>query len=385
MGTYESYYYCLTHIASEAGYPKVHFIDESTAAALGYGIQKPGQLILVIDLGGGTLDLSLVRILKPEPHQSIYQGEVLAKTDRAYGCGGLDIDRWIAEDCLKKYQRTRRDIGEAAWQNLLMISEKVKIRLSQYEIAQESFLDETTFETWEISLNRQDLETILEANGFLRLLREAIDEILEIAYGKGISKKVIHDILLVGGSSLIPAVQSQIFSQFGRERVHCHKPFEAVAHGALTLTQFQAINDHLRHTYALRHHNPYTKSNEYYPLFQSGSSYPSTTPPLYLQANQTGQLQIQLVIGEYTPLGATEVYYDEQGMLQTRSSDADSSFRPLGSQNTIQFPLNPPGIQNEDRLSVSFAIDAGRTLKVDVFDLKKQTFLLKQQVVGRLQ
>jgi hypothetical protein len=79
------------------------------------------------------------------------------------------------------------------------------------------------------------------------------------------------------------------------------------------------------------------------------------------------------------------VYYDEQGMLQIRSSDADSSFRPLGWQNTVQLPLNPPGVKGEDRLSVNFFIDPGRTLKVDVFDMKNQTFILKQQAVGRLQ
>ena len=385
VGTYESYHHLLTDVARELGYSQVQFIDESTAAALGYGVQNPGQIILVIDLGGGTLDLSLVKIVKPEINQSIYQGEVLAKTDRAYGCGGMDIDRWIAEDCLKKHGRTRKDIGESAWQNLLMISEKVKIRLSQYELAEESFLDENTFETWKISLKRQDLEDILEKHGFLRLLREAIDEVLEIGYSKGISKKEIHHVLLVGGSSLIPAVQSQVFSLFGRERVHCDKPFEAVAHGALALTQFKGINDHLRHTYALRHYNPFTKANEYYPLFKSGSSYPCTAPTLYLQANHTGQQQIQLVVGEYIPSGGTEVYYDEQGMLQLRSSDADSSFRPLGLQNAVQFPLNPPGVKGEDRLSVNFFIDPGRTLKVDVFDMKNQTFILEQQAVARLQ
>ena len=385
VGAYESYYHCLQDIAREAGYKQVRFIDESTAAALGYGVKNPGKIILVIDLGGGTLDLSLTKIVKPETNQSIYQGEVLVKTDRAYGCGGLDIDRWIAEDCLKKHGRTYKDIGESAWQNLLMISEKVKIRLSQYELAEESFLDENTFETWKISLKRQELEDILERQGFLRLLREAVDEVLEIGYSKGISKREIHHVLLVGGSSLIPAVQSQVFSLFGRERVHCDKPFEAVAHGALSLIQFQGINDYLRHTYALRHYNPFTKANEYYPLFQSGSSYPCTAPALYLQANHTGQQQIQLIVGEYTPSGATEVYYDEQGMLQIRSSDADSSFRPLGSQNTVQLPLNPPGVKGEDRLSVNFFIDPGRTLKVDVFDMKNQTFILKQQAVGRLQ
>ena len=384
VGAYETYLRCLSDIATEWAIPKVRFIDESTAAALGYGIDQPGSLVLVIDLGGGTLDLSLVRILKPQNGDTTHTAEVIAKADRAYGCGGLDIDTWIAQYCLSQHRRSRQDVAPSAWQNLLMIAEAVKIRLSAHPTARESFLDEDTFETWEISLNREELEQILETEGFLGLLRDSIDETLEYAYAKGISKKDIHHVLMVGGSSLIPALQAQIISQFGRDKVHCHKPFEAVAHGALSLTQYSRLDDHLRHTYALRLHNPYTQKHDYHPLFESGSTYPAELPVLPLQVNQVGQREIQLTIGELSLEGSTEVYYDHSGMLRTRASDADSSFRPLGKNNYVRFILDPPGQVGMDRLEVTFRLDSGRTLRVSVKDIKTQKLLLEDQIVGRL-
>ena len=71
------------------------------------------------------------------------KGEVIAKT-QAY-VGGEDIDIWLIEDYLKKQGIAKKDLSNVAWQNLLEIAERIKIKLSHTEEAKESWLDEDTF------------------------------------------------------------------------------------------------------------------------------------------------------------------------------------------------------------------------------------------------
>lgn len=383
VGAYEGYLHNLQEVFGSLGIQQVVFLDESTAAALGYGIQEPGSLILVIDLGGGTLDLSLVKILKPE-QGTAYRAEVIAKTDRAYGCGGVDIDIWIAEWVLEQLGRKRQQVPASSFQVLCEVAERLKIRLSSHSQASEAWLDEDSFETHTLTLQREQLQELLEERGLLTRLREAIDEVIEKAHNKGISKRDIHQVVLVGGTSLIPGVQHQVISLFGRDKVKYHKPFEAVAHGALAFTQFARLQDHLRHTYALRLWNPYLQAPDFFPLFKSGTAYPATVELPPLQANANGQSHINLVVGEMAEEGATEVVYDPDGRMQIRNSTAASSFRPLGIHNQLSIPLKPLGRVGVDRLQVTFAVDAGRTLRVTVVDLQTQKTLMQQQVVGRL-
>jgi molecular chaperone DnaK (HSP70) len=383
VGSYEAYLHTLQDLASSLGVEQVTFVDESTAAALGYGIEEPGSLILVIDLGGGTLDLSLVRILKPEQEASFYKAEVIYKTDRAYGCGGVDIDTWIAERMLQELNLDRKKVPASSFQVLCEIAERLKIRLSSHPQASEAWLDEESFETYTLTLHREQLQELLEERGFLPRLREAIDEVIEEAYYKGISKKDLHRVLLVGGTSLIPAVQNQVISLFGRDKVSYHKPFEAVAEGALALTRFAHLQDHLRHTYVLRTWNPYLQTPDFFTLFKSGTTYPATLELPPLQANRNGQSQIHLAIGEIAEEGETEVIDTGDGRLLVRKTTPDSSFRALG-RHQLSIPLQPPGKVGVDRLQVTLTIDAGRVLRATVVDLETGRTLLQQQVVARL-
>jgi molecular chaperone DnaK (HSP70) len=113
VGTFEQYLDWFKDIATELGLPPVKFVDESTAAALGSAVQRPGSIVLVADFGGGTLDLSLVITSAFAPDLQGIQAEVLAKTD-VY-IGGEDIDRWIVEDYLNRLGIDRQTIGEVGW------------------------------------------------------------------------------------------------------------------------------------------------------------------------------------------------------------------------------------------------------------------------------
>lgn len=384
VGAFERYLAWFRAIATRLDLPSVQLVDESTAAALGYAVQHPGALVLVIDFGGGTLDLSLVRTVAMT-NTSALRAEVLAKSD-AY-VGGEDIDVWIVEDYLHQIGSSRPTIGAIGWQTLLEIAERLKIRLSGTDAAAESWLDEATFTAYDVSLNRDRLEEILEAHQLLEQVRQALDEVLAIALGKGIHKAQIEQVLLVGGSSLLPAIQQLIMSYFGRQRVQCHNPFAAVAHGALWLVQLAGIDDYLRHSYAIRLWEPQSSSYSYFPLFEQGARYPcQRSEPLILQVASEGQQAICLDIGEVATIAQAEVTYDAQGRMTSAPVRPTQTYRSLDphQEPVCVAHLDPPGQVGVDRVAVQFEVNQQRVLVATVQDLLTSKVLVKGAAIAKL-
>ncbi|MBD1886500.1 Hsp70 family protein [Microcoleus vaginatus] len=437
VGAFERYLDWFRDLGESLGVAEVQVIDESTAAALGYAVKRPGSLVLVVDFGGGTLDLSLVRTALTPPLPPLTKGgrnlapplsqgernlapplsqgernlapplsqgernlappltkgglggvraEVLAKSD-AY-VGGEDIDIWIVEDYLRQIGSSRAEVGSVGWQNLLEIAEKLKIQLSQVNEAKESWFDDENFMSYELQLNRDKLEEILESRQLLEQLRQSLDEVLSIAMGKGIGKADIEQVLLVGGTSLIPAISNLVVSYFGRQKVQRDKPFEAVAHGALALTQLASVDDYLRHSYAIRLWEPYAKAYAYSPIFSKEMKYPcESSEELTLQVAIEGQREIRLDIGEVAEVLQAEVIFNEKGQMTSSLLNKQTDFRSLEShhQQVCVAHLNPPGVLGIDRVSVSFEVDERRVLLATVRDLVTGKVLVEKGAIAKLQ
>jgi molecular chaperone DnaK (HSP70) len=388
VGAFDRYLEWVRGMGEVLGVGSVQVVDESTAAALGYALQTPGAVVLVVDFGGGTLDLSLVRTVEwgaRDRDPSTVRAQAIAKFD-AY-LGGEDIDRWIVEDYLRQIGSNRSQVGEMGWLQLLEIAERLKIRLSQTEMVRESWFDEETFQAYKIELSRQQLEELLERKGLLDRLREAIDEVLAIATSKGISKREIERVLLVGGSCLIPAIAQLIISYFGRQKVKIDKPFEAVAHGALALERHVKIEDYLRHSYAIRLWEPYSKSYSYWPIFEQGTSYPTAGDrPLVLQVAVEGQREIRLDIGEVAEITAAEVIFDPEGQMSSTALQKQTQFRSLQGRDpdVCIAHLDPPGQVGFDRIAVQFEIDEMRVLLVTVRDILTGELLVERSAIAKL-
>jgi molecular chaperone DnaK (HSP70) len=385
VGAFERYLDWFQSVATKLGLPEAKFVDESTAAALGYAVQRPGSTVLVADFGGGTLDLSLVRTSVMAAGQVVLQAEVLAKAD-AY-VGGEDIDRWIIEDYLQQMNLSREQVGEVGWQNLLAIAERLKIRLSSGDEAKESWLDEESFMSYDLRLERSHFENLLESRQLLEQVRQAIDEVLALGLRKGLQKGEIEQVLLVGGSCQIRAIQHLFYSYFGRQRVQLHKPFEAVAHGALALTQIAGLQDYLRHGYAIRLWDPYARSYNYYSLFEPGTQYPCLREePLMLQAALDGQTELRLDIGEVAQVTEAEVVYDTQGRMNSSPLRKQETYRSLerNHDRVCVARLDPPGQVGIDRLSVLFEVTEHRILVATVRDLLTNRVLLERGAIAKL-
>jgi molecular chaperone DnaK (HSP70) len=404
VGAFELYLDWFREVAQRLGLPAVQMVDESTAAALGYAVKHPGSVVLVVDFGGGTLDLSLIRttatpanfplvrrgtedekLSSPVTKEGV-KAEVLAKSD-AY-VGGVDIDVWIVEHYLRQIGSSREEVKEIGWQNLLEVAERLKIRLSIAMEAKESWFDDENFISHELQLTQSELTEILEERQLLEQLRGALDEVLAIALSKGIRKTEIEQVLLVGGSCQIPAVQQLVISYFGRQKVQLDKPFEAVAHGALALGQLVEVEDYLRHSYAIRLWEPYSRQYSYFALFDKGIRYPcQRTEPLTLQVATQGQKEIRLDIGEVADVSQAEVTYDAQGRMTSSHLNLQTCFRSLSStQNQVCVAhLEPPGETGVDRIEVSFEVNEQRVLLATVKDLLTGRMLVERGAIAKLQ
>ncbi len=390
VGSFEPYLDWYQDLAGELKINQVKFIDESTAAALGYGIKKPNSLVLVIDFGGGTLDLSLIRILpqtlgRESSETETLKAQVLAKSD-AY-VGGEDIDSWIVEDYLRQQGWTREHLDSITWQSLLELAERLKIRLSQESKVQESWLDEKSFTSYEIELTKTKLAKILENEKLLEQLRNALDEIINLALSKGIKKNEIEQVILVGGTCFVSAVQQLIVAYFGKQKVKFEQPFSAVCTGALALTQIREVEDYLRHTYAIRLYEPLEQTYTYYPLFTKGTNYPcQRKEPLILQVANDGQTEIKLDLGELADVQTAEVEYDQQGRISSSSLQKQQVYHSLENQaqEVCIAHLEIPGQIGVDRLQVNLEVSANRILIVTVKDLLTNQILVEKQAIGQL-
>ncbi|MDB9448204.1 Hsp70 family protein [Anabaena sp. CS-542/02] len=385
VGAFERYLDWFRDLGAKLNVPEVSIIDESTAAALGYAIKHPGVLILVVDFGGGTLDLSL---LKTVPHSSPngnLRAEVLAKS-QAY-VGGEDIDVWIVEDYLRSQNLRREQLGRIAYQNLLEIAEKLKIQLSKNQSVSETWFDDESFMSYELRMSREKLEEILENRQFLQQLREALDDVLGMAFRKGIHKNDIEQVLLVGGSCLIPSVRQLITSYFGKNKVNLNKPFDAVCHGALAVTKFTQVDDFLHHSYAIRLWDAYSRTYTYHRLFTQGTKYPCESKAwLNLQVANNGQAEVHLDIGELGDMTQTEIAFDASGRMTSSILQHQETYRSLDSQHqkVCVAKLNPPGEAGFDRISVLFYVDSHRTLLATVKDLLTGQILVDRGEVYKL-
>lgn len=399
VDSFEAYRHWLGGVCQALPVEQVRIIDEPTAAALGYGLADQ-ETLLVIDFGGGTLDLSLVQLgggvkvatkpvgfllkwgnksLAEDSKQKVKTARVLAKAGR--NLGGTDIDNWLVD----YFARTQ---GLAISPLTMRLAERVKIQLSSQNQASEVYFDDETFESYELELNRDTFENILKEHGFFEQLNDAMTNLLQQAKRQGIEIADINAVLLVGGTVQLPAVQTWVKQYFQPEKIRCERPFEAIAQGALQLTQGVEIKDFLYHSYGVRYWDRRNQRHSWHSIIKAGQAYPMSQPvELVLGASLENQPSIELIMGELgADTGNTEIYFDGDRLITRRLESGQTSVKPLndkeGARTIAQ--LTPPGYPGSDRIKILFQIDAQRFLRITVEDLLTNDTLLENQLVAQL-
>jgi molecular chaperone DnaK (HSP70) len=213
-------------------------------------------------------------------------------------------------------------------------------------------------------------------------------QLLQQGRRAGIEVSDIDAVLLVGGTVQIPAVQTWVNQYFDSSKIRCEKPFEAIAQGALQLSQGIEIQDFLYHSYGIRYWDRRNNCHNWHSIIKAGQAYPMSDPiELYLGASVENQPSIELIVGELgAQTGATEVYFDGDRLITRQLSGGQTAVQPLndreGARNIAQ--LAPPGNPGRDRIKIQFWVDAQRSLRITVEDLLTNQTLLQNQLVAQL-
>ena len=215
-----------------AGLEVKRIINEPTAAALAYGMDKAqgDRTVAVYDLGGGTFDISIIEIAEVDGE---HQFEVLATNGDTF-LGGEDFDLRLIEflaDEFKKENGIDLHNDPLALQRLKEAAEKAKIELSSSQQTEVNLpyitADATGPKHLVVKLNRSKLESLVQ-----ELVTRSLEPLKVALKDSGLSASEIDDVILVGGQTRMPMVQQMVADFFGKEPRKDVNPDEAVAMGA---------------------------------------------------------------------------------------------------------------------------------------------------------
>ena len=342
-----------------AGLDVKRIINEPTAAALAYGMDKtPGdRVIAVYDLGGGTFDVSIIEIADVDGE---HQFEVLATNGDTF-LGGEDFDLRLIEylaDEFKKENSIDLHNDPLALQRLKEAAEKAKIELSSAQQTEVNLpyitADATGPKHLVVKLTRAKLESLVE-----ELVARSLEPCRIALQDAGKSASEIDDVILVGGQTRMPMVQEKVAEFFGKEPRKDVNPDEAVAMGAAIQGAVLAgdVKDVL-----LLDVSPLTLGIETMggvatPLIEKNTTIPTKKSQIFSTAddNQTA-VTIHVVQGE-------------------RKQAAGN--KSLGRFDLADIPPAPRGMP---QIEVTFDIDANGILNVHAADKatgKEQSIVIK--------
>ena len=224
--------------AKDAGLTVGRIVNEPTAAAVAYGYQQQQPATLVVfDLGGGTFDVSLLKV-------EARRFEVLATGGDAF-LGGIDVDDILAKHLLEEFMRTERASFEPDSQQLARLrdaAEECKRGLSmQHKFA--VYLPH--FAT--IDGKPRHLQVAVEQSTLNDLTTDFCDRLIDITQDvlaeQGLSPREVDDVLLVGGGTRLPRVQERVEEFFEKRASKRINPDEAVALGAALLSDERGLVD----------------------------------------------------------------------------------------------------------------------------------------------
>ena len=243
---------------------------------------------------------------------------------------------------------------------------------------------------------REDLTALLEKRGLYTMLESLIDSIIAGAGAKGIRDNQIHEVLMVGGSTLLPNIYSLFEKKFGRDRVRAWQPFNAVAFGAAAYAANRfAKADHITHDYAFLTYDRTSHEPEYNVIVPAGTPFP--TPRDFWKRRLVPTCALgeperifKLVVCEMGRKHQVdqEFVWDEKGDLHLLKNGEEDKrlIIPLNESDPTLGYLNPAHSPSEKqaRIELSFMINEDRWLCATVYDIRTQKFLMTEKPVIRM-
>ena len=380
--SYRAYRKWLHKVCSQLPVAEIALVDEPTAAAMGSGIEA-GSKLLVVDIGGSTIDLSLVKLEggegKAEPVAQLmrFQGQDLeGKSNQKLRCakvlgkaglrlGGRDIDRWIIDYLLPGIKPT---------EELLNSAERLKWKLSEKNLDENIIVEEDSSrnseKTEKLRLSKFKFQEILIERGFISSIESLLEKTLAAGRSNDCDLKDLKGVVAVGGGSQIPLFKQWLEKKIKPTFLITPPPIEAVAIGALSLTPEVKVRDVLRVGVSLRCWDKRSGKHIWHPLFMAGQPWPTSKPlRIILSASKDNQTKIELFIGEPETNSSQEIIYIN-GIPTIKENLTEPKILPW-DEKPIEISLDPPGKQGEDCIELEFNINNESGLVVKGLDLRK--------------
>ncbi len=394
VDTYREYRNWLVNVCNSLEVKEIALVDEPTAAAMGAGID-PGSTLLVLDIGGSTIDMSLVALeggegkaspiaqlvrfdgnnLEGKSTQVLRTAKVLGKS--GLRLGGKDIDRWIAHHLLPEEKTTN---------SILRKAEELKCELSNTNLKETMVITKKVQNNQNeekfLKLSKKGLEELLIEKGLLESIEKLFNQTINIAKRNLFELKELDSVVLVGGGSRIPLIKNYLNTLCGSIPFLTPPPIESIALGALNLTPGVQVKDVLNQGVSLRCWNKKNEKHIWHPLFLAGQTWPTNKPlELILAASMVEQLSIDLIIGESQTEGSNEIVYIN-GLPTLKTIESKDKIKKINN-SIISIPLDPPGEIGQDCIKLFFNINVYCELEVEGTDLRTNN-KIKSQNLGKI-
>ncbi len=344
-------------------------VDEAVCALLAYDLASQiNQHLVYLLFGYTTINLYLLKIVESNREPRL-QSVIICSMHKNYG--GADIDQVIKDNFADKIYLNMKKSSE------------IRTKLNSTPQYQE------TIDGVELRLSRSDLHNMLDQKGYGEELKILLRDLFDLASGFGVTYENVGYVLGCGLSLPTPYYHDIMKNFFGPKFLS-NKAHEAIATGALRYLKKGGHQATIKANYALRSRTTKGDGYRYDIIVPKSTPYPTQQGVTSIVANGffVGQLEVELDIFRMDrPESSSdrEIVIDDAGRMQLEENLGDEQQSFINEARPEIIPLDPPALDNEQRLEIIFDVSLNRDLLITVKDLRRNQTIWKRKKSVRLE